>query len=118
MDKSEYYLNILKFKKLLCIKLTSFFFVQTLIILGMCYYLMIFCTVYHNTQGSIMINYLTGIAESMAISFGLSLITSIMRAVSISCKFKSYIILPNISSKTFSVFNILNIISIIVLVFL
>ena len=89
MDKSKYYLNILRFKKLLCIKLTSFFFVQTLIILGMCYYLMIFCTVYHNTQGSIMINYLTGIAESMAISFGLSLITAIMRAVSISCKFKS-----------------------------
>ena len=87
--QSKYYLNIMKFKKLLCMKLTAFFFIQTLITLGMCYYLMIFCTVYHNTQGSIMINYLTGVAESIAISFGLTLITSIMRALSISCRCKS-----------------------------
>ena len=88
-DKSRYYLNIIKFKKILCVKLTFFFIIQTLINLCMCYYLMIFCTVYHNTQGSIMINYATGIAESMAISFGLTLITSSMRAISIHCRFKS-----------------------------
>ena len=68
-DKSKYFLNMLKFKKYLGIKLTAFFIIQTIFNLMMCYYLMIFCTVYHKTQGSIMINYLTGIAESMAISF-------------------------------------------------
>ena len=89
MEKSKYYLNIIKFKKLLCIKLTAFFFIQTLINLAMCYYLMIFCTVYHNTQGSIMINYLTGVAESMIISFALTLITSIMRTIGLKCGVKS-----------------------------
>ena len=55
----------------------------------MCYYLMIFCTVYHKTQGSIMINYITGVAESLAISLGLALITSLMRYLSIKYKWKS-----------------------------
>ena len=87
-DKSNYYLSLIKFKKVLCVKLSAFYFIQAIINLGMCYYLMIFCTVYHNTQGSIMINYITGIAESMAISFGLSLITSIMRYAAIKCRFK------------------------------
>ena len=57
--KSKYYLNIMKFKKLLCIKLSFFFIIQFIINLAMCYYLTIFCAIYHNTQGSIMINYLT-----------------------------------------------------------
>ena len=57
--ESKYFLNISKFKKLLCIKLTFFFLIENLMSLAMCYYLMIFCTVYHSTQRSIMINYLT-----------------------------------------------------------
>ena len=87
--KSKYYLNIMKFKQVLYIKLTTFFIIQTIINLGMCYYLTIFCTVYHNTQGSIMINYLIGIVESMIISFALTLIISIMRTASIKCRSKS-----------------------------
>ena len=86
--KSKYYLNIMNFKKLLCIKLSFFFIIQFIINLVMCYYLTIFCAIYHNTQGSIMINYLTGIAESMAISFGLTLITSILRVIAIKCRSK------------------------------
>ena len=88
MDKNIYFLNILKFKKFLSIKLSFFFMIQTLINLGMCYYLMIFCTIYHKTQGSIMINYITGIAESMAISLGLTIITSLMRYLSIKYRWK------------------------------
>jgi hypothetical protein len=88
-NKSKYFLNIIKFKQILCIKLTSFFIVQAIFNLMMCYYLMIFCTVYHKTQGSIMINYITGVAESLAISLGLALITSLMRYLSIKYKWKS-----------------------------
>ena len=87
-DKSFYFLNILRFKKLLCINLGAFFFIQSSINIGMCYYLMIFCTVYHKTQGSIAINYITGISESLAISLGLALITSILRIISIKCELK------------------------------
>ena len=53
------------------------------------YYLMIFCTVYHKSQGSIMVNYITGIAESMAISFGLTVITSLIRFLSLKYKWKN-----------------------------
>ena len=69
-------------------KLSAFFFVQMIFNLIMCYYLVIFCTVYHKTQGSIMINYITGIGESIAISLGLAIITSLMRYLSIKCKWK------------------------------
>ena len=88
-DESKYFLYISKFKKLLCIKLTFFFIIENLMSLAMCYYLMIFCTVYHSTQGSIMINYLTGLAESMAISLGLTIIISLLRIISIKCQSKS-----------------------------
>ena len=87
--KSKYYLSIMKFKKLLCIKLTIFFILQILITLMMCYYLLIFCAIYHNTQESVFINYLMGIIESIIISFALTLIISILRTLSIRCKSKS-----------------------------
>ena len=88
-DESKYFLYISKFKKLLCIKLTFFFIIENLMSLAMCYYLMIFCIVYHSTQGSIMINYLTGLAESMAISLGLTIIISLLRIISIKFQSKS-----------------------------
>ena len=71
------------------LQINYFFIIQTIINLIMCYYLMIFCTVYHKTQGSIMINYITGVAESIAISLGLALITSLMRFLSIKYRWKS-----------------------------
>ena len=89
VDKSSYLLNILKFRKILTIKLFFFFLIQTLINIGMCYYLMIFCAVYHKTQVSIMINYIIGVAESLAISLGLTIITSILRTISLKCRIKS-----------------------------
>jgi len=88
-DTSKYFSNMIRFKKILSFKLTVFFIIQTIINLLMCYYLMIFCTVYHKTQGSIMINYITGVAESMAISLCLSLITSLMRYLSTKYRWKS-----------------------------
>ena len=89
IKQKEYYINIIKFKKYLTIKLTGFFIIQTIINLGMCYYLMIFCTVYHNTQGSILVNYIVGIAESMIISVALTIFTSLIRYLSLKNKWKS-----------------------------
>ena len=79
----DYLRNINKFKKYMKIKLTAFFIIQAIINLCMCYYLMIFCTIYHKTQGSIMINYIVGIAQSMAISLGLTIIISLIRFLSL-----------------------------------
>ena len=77
--KKYYFLNIINYKKYVVIKLIAFYFVQLIVNSCMCYYLMIFCTVYHKTQGSILMNYAMGIAESMIISFGLTIIISLLR---------------------------------------
>ena len=87
--KDEYFLNIIKFRKYLILKLTGFYIIQMIFNFFMCYYLMIFCTVYHKTQGSIMINYIVGVAESISISLGLAIITSLIRFLSIKYKWKS-----------------------------
>ena len=88
VEKKFYFLNIAKFKKYLYIKLAIFYSLQTLSNLCMCYYLTIFCIIYHQTQGSIMINYLTGIAQSLAISLILSLIASFLRYAGLKNKIK------------------------------
>ena len=85
----QYIANIIRFKKYLAIKLTGFYIIQMIINLAMCYYLMIFCTVYHKTQGSIMLNYLLGIAQSIGISIGLALITSLIRYLSIKYRWRN-----------------------------
>ena len=55
----------------------------------MCYYLTIFCIVYHQTQKSIMFNYLLGLGESFAISLSKSIIIAFLRFVSIRKKIKN-----------------------------
>ena len=87
--QEEYYFNIIKFRKYLILKLIVFYLIQIILNLFMCYYLMIFCTVYHKTQGSIMLNYLIGIIESLGISLSLALITSLIRFLSIKNKWRS-----------------------------
>ena len=86
--KKQYLLGIIKFKKYFILKLICFYFVEMVINVGMCYYLMIFCTIYHKTQGSIMINYLLGIAQSMGYSFGIAIITSFIRYFSLIYRWK------------------------------
>jgi len=89
VDKKYYFYNISKFKKYLSIKLAIFYSLQNLLYLFMCYYLTIFCIIYHQTQGSIMTNYILGIVESLIISFILSLFTAFLRYASIRNKIKS-----------------------------
>ena len=84
----QYIRNIVRFKRYLVLKLTGFYIIQMTINLAMCYYLMIFCTVYHKSQGSIMVNYILGIAQSLGISLGLALITSLIRYLSIKYRWR------------------------------
>ena len=87
--KKQYFLNMIKFKKYLKLKISAFFIIQGLINFGMFYYLMIFWTIYHKTQGSVMVNYIIGIAESIAIALGLAFITSLLRYLSIKNEWRS-----------------------------
>ena len=82
-DKKKYIDNIIRLFKYIKLRLGFFYFLQLSFILIMTYYLFIFCTVYHQSQGSIMVNYIVGACISLAISVGLTLIISVLRALSI-----------------------------------
>jgi hypothetical protein len=82
-DKKKYIINVMRLFKYIKIRLGIFYFLQLSTILIMTYYLFIFCTVYHQSQGSIMVNYIIGACISLAISTGLTIIITILRVISI-----------------------------------
>ena len=88
IDKNQYFYNISKFKKYLALKLSGFYLIQTILNALMCYYLVIFCTIYNNTQISILINYIVGVIQSLIYSLVLSLLISLVRFISIKYKWK------------------------------
>ena len=86
LEKGHYLMNIIRFKRITKLKMISFFFIQIAFIVFMVYYLTIFCIVYHKTQASILVNYLYGVLESLAISLGISIIISIFRILALKYK--------------------------------
>ena len=86
--ENRYYSTFILFRKYLIIKLTSFFIIQGIFNVFICYYLMIFCTVFHETQGNIIFNYIIGIGESMGFSLGLAIVISLIRYLSLKYKWR------------------------------
>ena len=81
-DKKKYFDNIIRLTKYIKLRLGIFYFLQLGLIIIMMYYLFIFCTVYHQSQVSITVNYIIGALTSLAISTGLSIIISLLRVLS------------------------------------
>ena len=82
-----YLMNIQRLLLYIKVRIGIFFCFELILTLLMTYYLFIFCTVFHQSQGSIMTNYFIGIGISLATSIGLSIIISLIRFLSI--KFQS-----------------------------
>ena len=82
-DKKKYIENIVRLFKYIRLRLGFFYVLELVFILIMTYYLFIFCTVYHKSQVSIMVNYIVGACTSLAISAGLTIIITALRAISI-----------------------------------
>jgi len=85
-NRKMYIQNINRLFKYIKIRLGLFYSFQLGLIIIMTYYLFIFCTVYHQTQGSIMINYIIGALTSFGISCGLTIIITFLRVFSIKKK--------------------------------
>ena len=81
--KKYYYLNVIKFRKYLKLRLTIFYIIQFIMKILMTYYITIFCIIYNKSQVSIMINYIYGVIESLGITLLLSIIITIMRFLSL-----------------------------------
>ena len=85
-NPEAYTFNVERIKKYTGIKLSIFYILQFIFIIFIMYYLFIFCAIYKNSQINIMVNYLYGILESLAISLALALITSLTRYISLKYK--------------------------------
>ncbi len=86
-EKRKYIENIIRLFKYIRLRLGIFYVLQLAFILIMTYYLFIFCTVYHKSQVSIMVNYIVGACTSLAISAGLTIIITVLRVISIQYHF-------------------------------
>ena len=85
--KRNFLNNLNRLLKYIKIRLGIFYFLQIVFILLMTYYLFIFCTVYHQSQRSIMVNYIIGTCISLATSVGLTIKITVLRLVSLKYKF-------------------------------
>ena len=86
--KCNYFYAYMIFKKYLIIKLTFFFILETLFNIIMCYFLMIFCTIYHKIQRSIIINYILGICQSLLLSLLMAIFSSFIRFLSLKYRWR------------------------------
>ena len=100
-NKKKYFDNIIRLMKYIKLRLGIFYFLQLSFIIIMTYYLFIFCTVYHQSQISITINYIVGALTSLAISAGLTVIITILRIISLNYRSKK---LYNISRYIYDKF--------------
>ena len=99
--RRRYFENIIRLFRYIKVRLGLFYFLQLGTLLLMIYYLFIFCAIYHKTQGSIMINYIIGALTSLIFSIGLTIIITLLRAISI--KYRS-VIIYNISKYLYEHF--------------
>ena len=88
LEQNKYFMTIKKFKKYLALKLILFFAIQTIINCFICYYMIIFFSVYQKIQKNIIINYLYGIIQSMLLSLIISIIISLIRYLSLKYRWK------------------------------
>ena len=75
--------------KLIKIKVAIFFIINFILSMSCIYYLLIFCEIYKKSQISLLINYLIGLLQSLILSFGISIITSILRFIGLKCRKKN-----------------------------
>lgn len=88
LEQNKYFMTIKKFRKYLALKLIMFFSTQTFINCLICYYMIIFFSVYQKIQKNIIINYLYGIIQSILLSLTLSLLNSLIRYLSLKYRWK------------------------------
>ena len=77
-----YFYNIIRYLSYIKLRLGSYFFCELLLTLIMTYYLFIFCSVYHQSQMNITVNYIIGACISLATSVGITIFITIFRNIS------------------------------------
>ena len=83
--KKYYIKNVNTFFKYLRIKFICFFFAEMVIIACCYYYIVIFCIIYSQSKGSLMVNYLTSLVEGLITSVAISIIILVTRSIGLFC---------------------------------
>ena len=78
-DQQLYFFNILWYMVSIKIRLGLYFFFEIALAAMITYYLFIFCSVYHQSQTNIAVNYIVGACISLATSVGLTIFITIFR---------------------------------------
>ena len=86
--KSDYILTFMRLYLVIKIKSFGYYLLSFIFIITMTYYLMLFCTIYHESQKSLLINYMMGIIESLITSICITLIICVFRLIGLNYKNK------------------------------
>ena len=86
--KSSYIITFQKLFLVLKIKIFFFFNISFILSIFITLYLLIFCQIYKKSQGSLLINYLMSLIESLSYSVGISLLICILRFLGLKYKLK------------------------------
>ena len=99
-DKKMYYLLFLRYSIIYQKEIILFFIIIFIIGLGFTYYIFIFTSIYKNMEKEIWKNYFYGIIESLLYKLGISIIITILRKISLSCRYKQlYVVSQFIDTK-------------------
>ena len=85
-NSNSYILTFKRITKIVKIKIFLFYVSSLILSAFSMIYILIFCQIYKKSQKSLLINYVLGLVESFAYSFGISLIVSILRFIIIKYK--------------------------------
>jgi hypothetical protein len=92
-DVDDYLRMLVKFFKIIKVKIIALFIVETIFGLFMVYYITIFSAIYSNSINSFLLNYIFSQLESLLYSVCLSIIIAFMRRISLLCHYhKLYVI--------------------------
>ena len=84
--EKEFLIVFKKIYKIIKIKSFCFYFLSLLFIIFMSYYLILFCSIYNESQISLLINYIMGIIESLLTNIFFAIIISLLRFIGLKCK--------------------------------
>jgi hypothetical protein len=84
----EYLTIIVRLYKIMRIKFICLFIIEIILGLFMVYYITIFSIINSKSINSFLLNYLYSQLESLLMAFGISLLVTILRKISLSCKAK------------------------------
>ena len=86
--EKEYFTIIVKFMKIMKIKIYFLFFLEIFLGLFTVYYLFIFSTINSKSINSFLLNYLYSQIESLFYSLCISIVVAIIRRISLCCQSK------------------------------